>query len=88
MIVLVLEDDLFGLRDPERSRTYPMIFAARAISRSNRISMAMASLMKDAYHTAGCAVEILRPAFGEQGGSELGRITDALLLPTRRQRPL
>ena len=30
--------------------------------------MAMASVMKEAYHTAGCAVEILRRACGEQGG--------------------
>ena len=30
--------------------------------------MAMASVMKEAYHTGGCAVEIVRPAFGEQGG--------------------
>jgi hypothetical protein len=65
MIVLVLEDDPFGLRNPGRSCTYPMIFAARAISRSNRFSIAMASVMKDDYHTAGCAVEILLYAFGE-----------------------
>ena len=31
--------------------------------------MAMASVMKDAYHTAGCAVEILRPAFGDHSVS-------------------
>jgi hypothetical protein len=30
--------------------------------------MAMASVMKDAYHTVGCAVEVLRAAFGEQSG--------------------
>ena len=67
--MLVLEDDLFGLRDPGRSRTYPMIFAARAISRSNRISIAMASVMKDDYHTAGCAVEVLPYSVGR--GSNL-----------------
>jgi hypothetical protein len=29
--------------------------------------MGMASVMKEAYHAGGCAVEIVRPAFGEQG---------------------
>ena len=64
MIVFVLEDDLFGPRHPGRSRTYPMIFATRAISRSNRFSKAMASVMKDDYHTAGCAVEVLPYSVG------------------------
>jgi hypothetical protein len=64
MIVFVVKDDLFGSRHPGRSRTYPMIFAARAISRSNRLSIAMASVTKDDYHTGGCAVEVLPYSVG------------------------
>jgi hypothetical protein len=40
----------------------------------SRLSVTMASLMKDAYHTAGCAVEILRSRLGDKAEwQSLGR---------------